>query len=223
MFKLKSPLNAVEYHIEFDSKPNLTLLAQIQYILRSNSRHSKAQAKTRGEVSGGGKKPWKQKGTGRARHGSTRSPIWVGGGVVFGPSSEVNNKKKYTKKMYISALKSAFNQALGENKIIIVDSFKLNPVKTSVAVKMIKSLTPSNKVLVIDDKNMDLRLALRNCPEIIYCDINDLSSLQLIEYPQIIISFKAISSKIPVKEVKVTIPKSTSKPAGTKKPTVAKK
>ncbi len=105
----------------WSAKPNVDLVSQVVNVYRSNQRCSNASAKDRGDVSGGGKKPWRQKGTGRARHGSTRSPIWVGGGVVFGPTGR-NWKRSVNRKMKLGALASVLSDRLSKGDVYFVDS-----------------------------------------------------------------------------------------------------
>src|ERR1035437_7631919 len=106
----------------FAAKWRSDLVHQVVEGMRSNKRSGTADTKGRGEVRGGGKKPWKQKGTGRARHGSTRSPIWVGGGVTHGPLAEKNYKRKVSKKMRAQALFSVLSKKLKDNEILFVDT-----------------------------------------------------------------------------------------------------
>src|SRR5476651_911859 len=118
----------------FAAKWRSDLVHQVVQSMRSNKRAGTADTKDRGEVRGGGRKPWKQKGTGRARHGSTRSPIWVGGGVTHGPLAEKNYKRKVSKKMRAQALFSVLSKKLKDKEIIFVESLSLSEIKTKSAV-----------------------------------------------------------------------------------------
>src|SRR3989338_2870949 len=109
----------------FAAKFRADLVHQVVESMRSNSRAGTADTKGRGEVRGGGRKPWRQKGTGRARHGSIRSPIWVGGGVTHGPLKEKNYKRKISKKMRAQALYSVLSKKLKEGEIVFIDSLSL--------------------------------------------------------------------------------------------------
>ncbi|MEX1064299.1 MAG: 50S ribosomal protein L4 [Candidatus Paceibacterota bacterium] len=129
----------------FDVDLNKDLVHQALRAQLANSRQVIAHAKGRGEVRGGGKKPWRQKGTGRARHASIRSPIWKGGGVTFGPTSERNFTKKINKRMKQKALFMALSSKVKDNEIMVLDSFKLNEAKTKEAVSSIKNLTGKMK------------------------------------------------------------------------------
>lgn len=119
---------------------NADLVHQVITSIQSSQRDAIAHTKTRGEVSGGGKKPWKQKGTGRARHGSRRSPIWVGGGITFGPRNDKNYDRKVNKKMKTKALYTILSQKMRDGEVLFVDSINFAEPKTSVAKEMIKSI-----------------------------------------------------------------------------------
>nr|MBP7006461.1 50S ribosomal protein L4 [Candidatus Paceibacterota bacterium] len=114
----------------FGAKWRADLVHQVVESMRSNKRAGTADTKDRGEVRGGGRKPWKQKGTGRARHGSTRSPIWVGGGVTHGPLSDKNYKRKISKKMKAQALFSVLSKKLKDGEIVFVDNLSQDKIKT---------------------------------------------------------------------------------------------
>jgi len=124
----------------FKAKWRADLVHQVVEGMRSNKRAGTADTKDRGEVRGGGKKPWKQKGTGRARHGSTRSPIWVGGGVTHGPLAEKNYKRKITKSMRAQALFSVLSKKYKDGEIIFVDSLEMKEMKTKDAILVVKAL-----------------------------------------------------------------------------------
>ncbi len=119
---------------------NESLVHQVYVSMMSNKRANIAHTKDRSEVRGGGKKPWKQKGTGRARHGSRRSPIWIGGGITFGPRNEKNFKKKINKKMKTKALFTILSQKMRDGEIIFVDSLSFDAPKTKDAAAMLSSL-----------------------------------------------------------------------------------
>ena len=152
----------------FDGTINTGTLYQTINAYRANQRRGLAATKTRGEVSGGGKKPWKQKGTGRARVGSTRSPLWRHGGVVFGPHPR-DFSVRLPKKIKILALKASLNNKVKENNFMILDSFKIENPKTKEVIKILLNLkavskeNKKNRVLLLLDKiDNNLKLALRN-------------------------------------------------------------
>ncbi len=144
----------------FDVKPNTHLLAEAVRIHQANSRQGSSHTKTRGDVSGGGKKPWKQKGTGRARAGSTRSPIWRHGGVTFGPRSNRNWELKLNKKAKTQALFMTLTDKVKENQFIVVDQIDLTVPKTKELVKVFADLkkgikTMGKKQLLVTPKKDD--------------------------------------------------------------------
>ncbi len=128
----------------FGAKWRADLVHQVVEGMRSNKRAGTADTKDRGEVRGGGKKPWKQKGTGRARHGSTRSPIWVGGGVTHGPLAEKNYKRKISKKMRAQALFSVLSKKYKDGEISFVDTLATTDIKTKTAQSVMKNITSAS-------------------------------------------------------------------------------
>lgn len=137
----------------FNIEPNSQVMFDAINVYQANSRQATAKTKVRHEVSGGGKKPWRQKGTGRARAGSSRSPIWVGGGTVFGPTGVQNFKLSQNKKQHNLALRSALSSKT-KNGLIVVDKFDFASKKTKDFVEMLKALKAESKVLVVAD-NLD--------------------------------------------------------------------
>jgi large subunit ribosomal protein L4 len=124
----------------FGAKMNRDLVHQVLVSEAGNARTNVAHVKGRGEVRGGGKKPWKQKGTGRARHGSSRSPIWVGGGVTHGPNADKDYTRKINRKMKAGAMYSVLSEKLKAGEIIFVDEIKAKEIKTKEAKEILKSL-----------------------------------------------------------------------------------
>ncbi len=120
---------------------NADLVHQVIVSMRSNDREAIAHTKTRGEVAGGGKKPWKQKGTGRARHGSIRSPLWVGGGVAHGPRNDKNFSRKINKKMKAKALFTLLSQKMRDGEVVFIDSLKFDAPKAKDAKAVLSSLS----------------------------------------------------------------------------------
>ena len=129
-------------------EPNTQVMYDAVKVYLANTRQATAKTKKRDEVSGGGKKPWRQKGTGRARAGSTRSPIWVGGGTVFGPTGVQNFKLSQNRKEYNLALRSALTQKV-KNGLIVVDALEVTEKKTKVVVEILKNIKATGKTLVI--------------------------------------------------------------------------
>ena len=148
---------SLDAHV-FNVEPHAQAMFDAVQVYQANSRQATAKTKVRHEVSGGGKKPWRQKGTGRARAGSSRSPIWVGGGTVFGPTGVQNFKLSQNKKEHNLALRSALSSKT-KNGLIVVDSLALDSKKTKDFANMLKALKAETKVFVVSD-NLDENLIL---------------------------------------------------------------
>ncbi|HNW71483.1 MAG TPA: 50S ribosomal protein L4 [Candidatus Paceibacterota bacterium] len=165
----------------FAAKWRSDLVHQVVEGMRSNKRAGTADTKGRGEVSGGGKKPWKQKGTGRARHGSTRSPIWVGGGVTHGPLAEKNYKRKISKTMRAQALFSVLSKKMKEDEIVFVDSLEMSGMKTKDAEDVMKNLAKaSGKRPLANAKNAKVLVALSGRNEKTEKSFRNLSQLEIV-------------------------------------------
>lgn len=144
---------------------NHELLKQAYLTYLANGRTAAAKTKKRGEVSGGGRKPWKQKGTGRARFGSTRNPIWRGGGIAFGPTGDQNYTQKLSTNAKRQAIRQALSQAADEGRIAVIEAFDVKSGKTADAVKLFTKLgADRNVLLVVDNKTPELVRATRNVP-----------------------------------------------------------
>lgn len=144
---------------------NHELLKQAYVAYLANGRSAAAKTKKRGEVSGGGRKPWKQKGTGRARFGSTRNPIWRGGGIAFGPTGEQNYTHKLSATAKRQAIRQALSTAASENKLAIIEAFDVKSGKTADAVKLLTKLNADrNVLLVVDTKTPEVVRACNNIP-----------------------------------------------------------
>lgn len=133
----------------FNSEVNEYILSQSVYVYLNNQRESNAHTKDRSEVSGGGKKPWRQKGTGRARAGSSRSPIWKGGGVTFGPTNSRNFKKKLTKNSRMIAFRSSLSKLNSQDLICVVDKIDLNDSKLTSQASAIVSNFETEKITIV--------------------------------------------------------------------------
>lgn len=163
---------------------NKDLLYQVITSMIANKRQVIAHAKGRGEVRGGGKKPWQQKGTGRARHGSIRSPIWKGGGVTHGPTKERVFTKAINKKMITAALRVALSAKARGQQMVVVDNFNISKPKTKELAGMLKNFSKVTKKLtsilfVIPDGNMDLYKAARNIPYLTTIEAKNLNPLSV--------------------------------------------
>jgi large subunit ribosomal protein L4 len=180
-------------------KINPDLVHQVVVSQMANRRRVIAHTKTRAEVRGGGRKPWRQKGTGRARHGSIRSPLWKGGGVTFGPRKERVFKKKIPKKMRRKALFMVLSGKIKNNLLILLDGLKLEGVKTKLMVKIIENLRKKIKnfqegtvLLVLPEMDKNLILAARNLPDIETIQAKDLNCLDLLSFKYLIMPKKSI-------------------------------
>jgi len=173
----------------FGVKAVPTLIHQVYLALEANAREPWADTKNKGEVSGGGKKPWKQKGTGRARHGSIRSPLWKGGGVTFGPLTERNYKQKINRKMSQKAVTMCLSDKLSHAKMIVLENFDLSG-KTKEASEMRNALAGAGKsTLILSEKqNENLNLATRNLPNVHVQRTQDVNVVDLLHHQYVIVS-----------------------------------
>lgn len=176
----------------FGVKLHPSLLAQYVRVYRFNQRQGTASAKTRGEVSGGGRKPWRQKGTGRARHGSIRSPLWVGGGKAHGPKPK-SWSLKLPKKMKKGALLMALSEKVALGKIYILAKFSLRGFKTKEFAEILKNLSLGEKTLVIlgeDEKK--LFLPARNIAALTILPLKQLNAYEVLKAKSLLISKSTI-------------------------------
>ena len=159
----------------------------------ANKRQGTQKAKTRSEVSGGGRKPWRQKGTGHARQGSTRSPQWTGGGVVFAPvprdySFKMNKKEKR------AALKSALTAKVEENKFIVIDEIKLDEIKTKSIANMLKGLDVSKALVVLEDGNVNAEISARNIADVKTAKTNTINVFDVLKYNTVVATKAAVQA-----------------------------
>ncbi|MFA6463922.1 MAG: 50S ribosomal protein L4 [Candidatus Paceibacterota bacterium] len=191
----------------FGVKWNANLVHQVITSLMSSKRKGTAHAKTRGEVRGGGKKPWKQKGTGRARHGSTRSPIWVGGGVAHGPRNDKNYERKVNVKQNAKALASILSAKLRDGEIIFVDEIDFKAAKTQDAVNVIKSLSKIKGFERLSKRTNAALIALSGKNEAVEKSFQNIGSVSVLETRNInpveALKYKYILIENPTKSVKV--------------------
>lgn len=178
----------------FDQVPEThELLRQAYDSYLANGRSAHAKTKLRGEVRGGGRKPWKQKGTGRARVGSIRSPIWRGGGITFGPTGEQNYQKKMHKQAKQSAVKQALSLSLENGKIHVIESFELKEGKTKEVSALLSKIGISkNVVLVVQDKNDSLRRAAQNISEVSIVQATYLNVFDILNADSLVIEKAAL-------------------------------
>jgi len=183
----------------FAVKPNNELLHQAVITQMANARQVLAHTKDRSEVSGGGKKPWKQKGTGRARVGSSRSPLWVGGGVTFGPTKDRNFKKKINQKMKQKALFMALSDKVATNSLVVLDNFQLTDYKTktfnTVLTTLEKKVLQNDRrnILVLNDaKEEKTRYSGRNLKGVKIINLENINLLDLLNYKNLLLTEQAV-------------------------------
>jgi len=203
----------------FSLKMNPDLMHQVINAQMANSRKVLAHTKDRSEVRGGGKKPWRQKGTGRARHGSSRSPLWRGGGVTHGPIKDKNYEKKINKKMKAKALYTILSQKMRDNEILFVDNFSFIKPKTQEAVSAMKSLSKIKEFkniiskknnaayLALGKKDLNTAKSFANLSNIKIDDVKNLNPMDVVNYKYLIIeqpekSVKFIQGKLEKKVLK---------------------
>lgn len=169
---------------------HLVHLAVVQQL--ANKRQGTQSAKTRAEVSGGGRKPWRQKGTGHARQGSTRSPQWKGGGVVFAPKPREYSFKLNKKEKRI-ALKSALTSRVAAQKIFVLDELKLDEVKTKKMAAVLDSLKVNKALVVIGEKNDNVLLSARNIPSVRTALPNTINVYDILKYDTLVLTKDAVA------------------------------
>ena len=159
----------------------------------ANKRQGTQKAKTRSEVSGGGKKPWRQKGTGHARQGSTRAPQWKGGGVVFAPTPR-DYSIRLNKKEKRAALKSALTSRVNENKFVVVDELKFDEIKTKSFKTVMDNLKVSKALVVLDTNDQNTVLSARNIPEVKTSLVNTINVYDILKYNTVVATKAAVAS-----------------------------
>ena len=170
---------------------HLVHMAVLQQL--ANNRQGTQKAKTRSEVRGGGRKPWRQKGTGHARQGSTRSPQWTGGGVVFAPvprdySFKLNRKEKRI------ALKSVLTSKVSENKVIVVDELKLDEIKTKKMVEVLKNLNAEKALVVLNDMDTNVIASAANIPSVKTAQTNEINVYDVLKYDTVVVTKDAVAT-----------------------------
>ena len=165
--------------------------AVVQYL--ANNRQGTQSAKTRAEVRGGGRKPWRQKGTGRARQGSIRSPQWVGGGVVFAPKPR-DYSFKLNKKVKRLALKSALSSRVQLNKIVVLDELKFDEIKTKNMKNVLDQLKLNKALIVLDQKDTNVMLSARNIPNVKTALVNTINVYDILKYDTFVVTKDAVAA-----------------------------
>ena len=185
----KLDLNDAVFGVEVNE--HLVHMAVLQQL--ANNRQGTQKAKTRSEVRGGGRKPWRQKGTGHARQGSTRAPQWTGGGVVFAPvprdySFKINKKEKR------AALKSALTSRVQENKLIVVDELKLDEIKTKQFAQVMKNLNVEKALVIINENDQNIVMSAKNIPTVKVAQTNTINVFDILKYSTVVVTKAAVAT-----------------------------
>ena len=182
-------LNDAVFGVEVNE--HLVHMAVVQQL--ANNRQGTQKAKTRSEVRGGGRKPWRQKGTGHARQGSTRSPQWTGGGVVFAPTPR-DYSFKLNKKEKRAALKSALSSRVAENKLVVVDELKFDSIKTKDFAKVMSNLNVEKALVVINDNDQNVVMSAKNIPTIKTASTNTINVYDILKYNTVVVTKDAVKT-----------------------------
>lgn len=185
----KIELNDSIFGVEINE--HLVHMAVLQQL--ANKRQGTQKAKTRSEVRGGGRKPWRQKGTGHARQGSTRSPQWTGGGVVFAPTPR-DYSFKLNKKEKRAALRSALTSRVVENKFVVVDELKLDEIKTKKFVEVLKNLNVEKALVVLNDMDEKVIASAANIPTVKTTQTNELNVFDVLKYDTVVVTKAAVAT-----------------------------
>jgi large subunit ribosomal protein L4 len=205
----------------FGAAWNADLVHEVVTAMQSNARAGTAHTKDRSEVRGGGKKPWKQKGTGRARHGSSRSPIWAGGGVAHGPRNEKDYSKKVNKNAKAKALASVLSKKFADGEIIFVNEFNFAEPKTADAKAAIKAIANGSKneelatkrknaaLIVLTERDVNTEKSLRNFSNLEVAQVKDINPVSLLTYKYVLVAspeaaLEVLTNRVSTKVARVT-------------------
>ena len=185
----KMDLNDAVFGVEVNEHlVHMAVVAQL-----ANNRQGTQKAKTRSEVSGGGRKPWRQKGTGHARQGSTRAPQWTGGGIVFAPTPR-DYTIRLNKKEKRAALKSALTSRVVENKFVVVDELKLDEIKTKKFVEVLKNLNVEKALVILNDMDEKVIASAANIPTVKTTQTNELNVFDVLKYDTVVVTKAAVAT-----------------------------
>ena len=175
------------------------LVHEVLVSMEASARQPLAHTKTRGEVSGGGNKPWKQKGTGRARHGSIRSPLWAGGGVTFGPRKDRNYNKKINRKTKQLAFVMSLSDKVTDERLLLVEAFGIKDGKTKETVNLLKNLPVEGKALILSaDKGGMLAQSARNLQKVRFAGVGDINLKQVLNADWVVTTPEAVDKLIQI-------------------------
>ncbi len=200
---------------------NADLVHEVVVAMQSNARAGTAHTKDRSEVRGGGKKPWKQKGTGRARHGSSRSPIWTGGGVAHGPRNDKDYSKKVNKNAKAKALASVLSKKFADGEMIFINEFNFAEPKTTEAKKAIMAIAKGSKneelatkrknaaLIVLTERDLNTEKSLRNFSNLEVAQVKDINPVSLLTYKYVLVAspeaaFEVLTNRVSTKVARVT-------------------
>jgi large subunit ribosomal protein L4 len=175
----------------FGARFNEALVHQVVTAYMAGGRAGTKAQKTRAEVSGGGRKPWKQKGSGRARAGTIRSPIWVGGGRAFAARPR-DFAQKVNRKMYTAALRAVFSELVRQERLVVVDSIPVTQPKTRSLVQYLETLKIGNALIVVNEPDQNLALAARNLPGVEVLAVGQLNPVSLVRFDKVLVTAAAL-------------------------------
>lgn len=175
----------------FGKEFNEALVHQVVNAFLAGARQGSRAQKSRSDVAGGGKKPWRQKGTGRARAGTIRSPIWVGGGKTFAARPQ-DWSQKVNRKMYRGAMKSILSELVRQDRLVVVEGLGIEQPKTKAFLSKMKELDVSNALIVSDDVDSNLYLSARNVPHVEVSDVAGINPVSLVAYEKVVITVAAL-------------------------------
>ena len=174
----------------FAIEPNEAVVHQVVVAQLANKRQGTQSTKTRSEVRGGGRKPWRQKGTGRARAGSIRSPLWKGGGVIFAPKPR-DYSQKVNKKMRRLAMKSVLSSKVLDNELIVLDSLNFDAPKTKEMIEVLKNVNANKALLVLANNDENVYKSARNIPDVATVTVDSLNVYDMLKYYQLVVTKEA--------------------------------
>jgi large subunit ribosomal protein L4 len=186
--KTEIELSDATFGVDF----NEALVHQVVTAFRNNSRLGTRKQKTRSEVSGGGRKPWRQKGTGQARAGSIRSPLWRTGGKIFPSSPDENFSQKVNRKMHRAAMRAILSELARQDRLVAVDSFTIDQPKTKMLAEKLAKFGTENALIVTDALDRNLDLSSRNLHKVAVCDVAGMNPLALVRHDKVIVTVPAL-------------------------------
>ena len=177
----------------FGAKFNEPLIHQVVTAYMAGGRAGTKAQKTRAEVRGGGRKPFKQKGTGRARAGTTRGPIWVGGGRAFAAKPR-DYTQKVNRKMYQAAMRSVFSELVRQDRLVVVDAIQMAKPKTKDLVNYLRGLNLSQVLIIVDEGQDNLNLSARNLPTVEVISVRELNPVSLVRFEKVLVTSSAVKA-----------------------------